>query len=285
MKLYIKNIIIEKNGRITQRYNFSDNLNIIPNNAVVYNIIEALLGIQRLKTYSYDIRFFAKVELDSIYFIRGRKDKEKSMFTISVCKENEETDFFEEYYNLIFLNSEIDGAIFFHRFKKQDFPHKLFKYRDLLKYYPNGDFSVLTNGYGTTRSFRAFMTDYIKHFKPIRLMVNKDLFLKLSNDGEFNAGFINSNDKFFLSESENVLYHYLSFISIADFWSRAEKIRNLNHVNKPLIVSNFLELLDESINLSEIVRHTNKTDRQVIMFSEKPVNGTMISNQIKELVG
>jgi hypothetical protein len=82
-----------------------------------------------------------------------------------------------------------------------------------------------------------------------------------------------------------MLYHYLSFISIADFWSRAEKIRNLNRVNKPLIVSNFLERLDNSIDLSEIVRRTNKIDRQVIMFSEKPINGTKISYQAKELVG
>ena len=82
-----------------------------------------------------------------------------------------------------------------------------------------------------------------------------------------------------------MLYHYLSFISIADFWSRAEKIRNLNRVNKPLIVSNFLERLDCSIDLSKILCLTNKIDRQVIMFSEKPVNATMISNQIKELVG
>ena len=96
---------------------------------------------------------------------------------------------------------------------------------------------------------------------------------------------INNNDKVFLSESETVLYHYLSFISIADFWSRAEKIRNLNRVNKPLIVSNFLERLDGSIDLSEIVRRTNKIDRQVIMFSENPINGTTISYQAKELVG
>jgi hypothetical protein len=129
------------------------------------------------------------------------------------------------------------------------------------------------------------MTDYIKHFEPIKLRDDKDLYLKLSNEGEFNVGLINSNEKVFLSESETVLYHYLSFISIADFWSRAEKIRNLNRVNKPLIVSNFLERLDCSIDLSEIVRRTNKIDRQVIMFSEKPINGTTISYQAKELVG
>ena len=143
----------------------------------------------------------------------------------------------------------------------------------MLKYYPNGDFSSLTNGYGTTRSFRGFIASYIKHFKPIKLRDGKNFFLKLSNNGEFNVGYLDSDEKVFLSASENVLYHYMSFISIADFWSRAEKIRNLNRVNKPLVVSNFLELLDESIDLSEIICRTNKVGRQVIMFSQRKIEG------------
>ena len=127
----------------------------------------------------------------------------------------------------------------------------------MVKYYPNGDFSALTNGYGTTRSFRGFIIDYIKNFKPVKLREGKELFLKLSSEGEFNVGYLDSNEKVFLSQSETVLYHYLSFINIADFWSGAEKIRNLNRINKPLIVSHFLELLDESIDLSEILFKTN----------------------------
>ena len=283
MKLYIKQIIIEKNGKITESLEFNKGLSVVKGSAEIYDIIKLLLGIKEAARSFYNIRLLAVVEHDKTYYIRGSKNKGDLLFDVSIF--SDETECTEEYFDTLKEADEINSSLFFHRFKRQDFPHKLFKYRDLLKYYPNGDFSSLTNGYGSTRSFRGFITDYIKLFKPIRLRANKDLFLKLSNDGEFNVGFINSNDKVFLSESESVLYHYLSFISIADFWSRAEKIRNLNRVNKPLIVSNFLERLDVSIDLSEIVRRTNKIDRQVIMFSEKPVNGTMISNQIKELVG
>jgi hypothetical protein len=281
--MYIKKIIIEKNGKITESLEFDKGLSVVKWSAEIYDIIKLLLGIKEAAHSSHNIRFLAVAELDKTYYIRGSKNKGELLFNISVF--SDETECTEEYFEMVKEAAEIDSALFFHRFKRQDFPHKLFKYRDLLKYYPNGDFSSLTNGYGTTRSFRGFIADYIKHFKPIRLRPNKDLFLKLSTDGEFNVGFINSNDKVFLSESESVLYHYLSFISIADFWSRAEKIRNLNRVNKPLIVSNFLERLDCSIDLSEIVRRTNKIDRQVIMFSEKPINGTTISYQSKELVG
>ena len=283
MNIYVKQIVIEKNGKIAESLEFNKGLSVVKGSAEIYDIIKLLLGIKEAARSFYNIRFLAVVEHDKTYYIRGSKNKGDLLFDVSIF--SDETECTEEYFEMVKESVEIDSALFFHRFKRQDFPHKLFRYRDLLKYYPNGDFSAITNGYGTTRSFRGFITDYIKHFKPIKLREDKALFLKLSNDGEFNVGFINNNDKVFLSESETVLYHYLSFISIADFWSRAEKIRNMNRVNKPLIASNFLERLDCSIDLSEIVCLTNKIDRQVIMFSEKPVNGTMISNQIKELVG
>lgn len=267
MNLYIKQIVIEKNGKITESLEFNKGLSVIKGSAEIYDVIKLLLGKKEAARSFYNIRFLAVVELDEIYYIQGSKKKGELLFDVSVC--SEKSNCTEEYFDIVRETKEIDSALFFHRFKRQDFPHKLFKYRDLLKYYPNGDFSTLTNGYGTTRSFRWFITDYIKHFKPIKLRDDKELFLKLSSDGEFNVGYLNSDEKVFLSESEKVLYHYLSFISIADFWFRAEKIRNLNYVNKPLIVSNFLERLDGSIDLSEIVCRTNKIDRQVIMFSEK----------------
>ena len=234
----------------------------------LYDIIKLLLGKHEAARSFYNVEFLAVVELDKTYCISGSKHRGELLFNVCVCADNIECT--KEYFELVRQNDEMDSSLFFHRFKRQDYPHKLFRYKDLLEYYPQGNFAALTNGYGTTRSFRGFITNYIKHFKPIRLREDKDLFLKLSKDGEFRVGYLNNDEKVFLSESEKVIYHYLSFISIADFWSRAEKIRNLNRVKKPLIVSNFLELLDDSIDLSEIVCCTNKIDRQVIMFLEKP---------------
>ena len=110
------------------------------------------------------------------------------------------------------------------------------------------------------------MTQYIKYFKPIKLHKGKDLFLKLSNSGQFYVESVNCGEKVLLSDSENTLYHYLSFISIADFWDRAEKIRNMNGVRKPLIVSSFLERIDESIDITNLLEKTNSLDRQIIML-------------------
>ncbi len=280
--MYIKKITIEKNEKITESLQFNKRLSVVKGSAELYDIIKLLFGKQEAARSFYGISFLAVVEIDKTYYIRGKKDRSSLLFDVSVLAENIECC--AEYLEAVRQSEETDSSCFFHRFKRQDYPHRLFKYKDLLKYYPDGDFSTLTNGYGITRSFRGFITDYIKSFKPIKLRNDKDFFLKLSNDGEFNVGYLDNDEKVFLSGSENVLYHYLSFINIADFWSKAEKIRNLNRVNKPLIVSNFLELLEDNIDLSEVVRCTKQIDRQVIIFSEKQVNHTLPLNQDKEIV-
>lgn len=270
--MYIKKIIIEKSGKITESLRFNKGLSVVKGSAELYDIIKLLLGKYEAARSFHNIRFLAVVELDKTYYIRGSKNKGELLFTVSVYSADEEC--IDEYFQAVRQNEEMDAALFFHRFKRQDYPHKLFKYRDLLKYYPNGDFATLTNGYGTTRSFRGFISSYIKNFKPIKLQENKDYFLKLSNNGEFNVGCLDSDEKVFLSESENTLYHYYSFLSIADFWARAEKIRNLNRVNKPLIISYFLELLDDSIDLNEIYNRANKTERQIIMLVPQKVQAS-----------
>ena len=81
--------------------------------------------------------------------------------------------------------------------------------------------------------------------------------------------YLESNEAVPLSATENMLYHYLSFINIADFWARAEKIRNLNRIVKPLLVSNFIELLDDSIGLDTIKERSKRAGRQVVLFVDK----------------
>lgn len=269
MKMCIKEIVIEKKGGLTKIYRFNDTVTAIPYDLEVYNIIKLVLGIYCTSVWKdEDINFLVIVEIDGVYKFYGMKKIGEPLCT-TVRKENERFGFIEEYNDLVKQNPESDSIVLFDSFKRQDYPHKLFKYKDLLKYYPNGDFAKLTNGYGTTRSFRGFVTDYIKNFKPIRLRENKDLYLKLSKDGEFKVGYLDSEEDIILSESENMLYHYLSFISIADFWERAERVRNLNFVIKPLLVLNFSKFLDESIVIDDIIRISHKLERQVILFVDR----------------
>lgn len=263
--MFIKKINIQKNGKLTEKLMFNQGLSIVKGSADLYDVINLILGNQETGRTFHDIVFDAEVLLDKIYYIRGHKSKGERLFEYKVFYDDN-VECTDEYLAMVQQNKELESSLFFHAFKKQNFPHRLMHYKDVLKYYPNGDFASLTNGYGTTRSFRGFMTEYIKYFKPIKLHKGKDLFLKLSNSGQFYVESANCGEKVLLSDSENTLYHYLSFISIADFWDRAEKIRNMNGVRKPLIVSSFLERIDESIDITNLLEKTNSLDRQIIML-------------------
>lgn len=267
--MYIKKIIIEKNGKLSQNLIFNKKLSVVKGSAELYDVIKLLLGKCEAANTLHNIKFYAEVKLHDVYCIRGRKEKGELLFNVSVCRGESDTDCTNEYFETVRQSTEMESALFFHRFKRQDYPHKLVRYRDVLKYYPDGDFDALTNGYGSTRSFRGFMTQYITHFKPLKLREDREMYLKLSKDGEFGVGYLNSNEKVFLSETENTLYHYLSFISIADFWDRAEKIRNMNRVKKPLVVTALLERIADDFDISQILRKTNSLDRQTILFTEK----------------
>lgn len=181
---------------------------------------------------------------------------------------NEKNEDVTEYYlNIISHNTEEDSLNVFNNSKEQKYPHRLVKYKDIYKYYGMHGFKSLTDGYGTTRSFRAILNDYIKSFKPIRINKDKKYFIHLLPSGEFTVKYENESVKSQLSESESVLYHYICFLCLADFWSRAEAVRNINRIDKPIIVSDFLERIDECINLSDIMEMTLQLKRQVIIIT------------------
>ena len=265
MKFFIKEIVIEKDKKITQSLQFNRGLSVVEPCEELYDILKWLLGWEEGVASLQSIRFFAVVEIDEIYYIRGKKEKNEHFYNISVMSKNGECK--KEYFEKIAENEELNSSLFFQYFKRQNYPHRLFQYKNAPEYYSNGEFSLYTNGYGSTRSFRGFLANFIKHFKPIRLRENKDFFLKLNKSGEFNVGYLNNDEKVLLSESENVLYHYFSFISIADFWDRAERIRNMHQVKMPLVVATLLDHLDESINLNYLFDKTNRIDRQIIIFN------------------
>lgn len=269
--VFIEEIVIEKEGELAQRIKFKQGLSVTESSTELYDIIKLILGTSEPRITFYNVRFSAKVLLDETYYFCGKKDKGEALFDFVVLSENKK-DCAKEYFYNIKQNQELDSSLFFDEFKKQNYPNRLLHYNDLFKYYPNGDFAILTNGYGTTRSFKGFMAQYIKYFKPIKLREDKEWFLRLLPSGKFQVESTNISDKVNLSEVENVLYHYYSFINIADFWDRADRIRNIFSVKKPLIVSSFLERMDESVDISEILRKTNSLDRQTIIFVPKMVH-------------
>lgn len=91
----------------------------------------------------------------------------------------------EDYLNIMSHNSEEDSLNVFQHFKNQKYPHRLLKYKDIDRYYGEHDFRKITDGYGVTRSFRAFLNEYIKTFTPIKINQDKEYFIHLLPSGEF----------------------------------------------------------------------------------------------------
>ena len=266
MNAYIKELIINENGKTTASLTFSEGLTVVENRTVIKDAIHSILGKGAEERYDRDYTFFAEVYIDETYFLRGIKPKGEPKWAFLVQREGDGKEYTSEYFDLLKSNAEMDDLTFFHRSRSQNYPDRLMRYNDILTHYPEGDFARITNGYGKTRSFRGFVADYIKHFKPICLNENKNLHLNMLPSGRFVITDSQKREVTALSESEKQLYHYHSFLSLADFWSRAEKIRNLNRVNKPLMIEGLVERLDESADLSEVLHRTDRLDRQTILF-------------------
>ena len=272
MNVYIKNLTINENGKTTTSLTFSEGLTVVENRTVIKDAIHSILGKGAEERYDRDYTFFAEVYIDETYFLRSIKPKGEPIWAFLVQRECDGEECTSEYFDLLTSSAEMDELTFFHRSRSQNYPDRLMRYNDILTHYPEGDFARITNGYGKTRSFRGFVADYIKHFKPICLNENKNLYLNLLPNGKFVITDSQICEVVSLSESEKQMYHYYSFLSLADFWSRAEKIRNFNCVNKPLMIAGLVERLDESVDLSEVLRRTDKLDRQTILFVPREVH-------------
>lgn len=266
--MYITKLFIKNYGNIAfETILFEEHTTIVTANFCdeIVSAIKMILGYSSKSSYLRKTSFI-KAECVADFLIRV----EYSGGTLKALNENNE-DITEYYLNLISHNTEEDSLNVFNHFKKQKYPHRLLKYKDVDKYYGMHDFRNITDGYGTTRSFRAFLNDYIKNFKPIRINKNKEYFIQLLPSGEFIVQYKDESITPHLSESESALYHYICFLCLADFWSRAESIRNINRIDKPIIVSDFLERIDDSINLSDIMERTLQLERQVIIIAPNKI--------------
>lgn len=228
---------------------------------------EIVAALKLILGYSNKVHYLRKSSIIKAEFIADSNITVKYFGGELKAYNQQDEDITEDYLNIISHNSEEDSLNVFHHFKKQKYPHRLLKYKDVDKYYGMHDFRNITDGYGTTRSFRAFLNDYIKNFEPIRINKDKEYFIQLLPSGEFIVKYGDESITPHLSESESLLYHYICFLCLADFWSRAESIRNINRVDKPIIVSDFLERIDDCISLSDVMERTLQLERQVIIIA------------------
>lgn len=267
--MYITKLHIEGFGNITsETFSLNEQPSIIKSDFCD----EIVAALKLILCYSNKVYYLKKSSIINAQF-NGESNITVAYSGSKLKAYNEQgEDITEDYLNIMSHNSEEDSLNVFQHFKKQKYPHRLLKYKDMDRYYGEHDFRNITDGYGVTRSFRAFLNEYIKTFTPIKINQDKEYFVHLLPSGEFVVKYKDEPITPYLSESESVLYHYICFLCLADFWSRAESIRNINRINKPIIISDFLERIDSSINLSDIMKRTLNLERQTIIIVPKKCN-------------
>lgn len=153
------------------------------------------------------------------------------------------------------------------------------KYSDLLSAYKRRDFDERkeTSLYRKSKekSFRFLLNEYILNFKPTQISERKSLYFDVTPQGKFIA-VKKSGDKSFicdLSASEQTLFDFLCFIEINKFRQFVNGVKDFNYKEKPLILVNFPDFLDESFDYISFLRE-QKLNRKIIIVSDISVPKT-----------
>lgn len=127
-----------------------------------------------------------------------------------------------------------------------------------------------TGGVSILDSFQLYLSGFIKNFRPERITDCKNFEIVLQKNGLYGVRHVGLDDApVHLSETERRIFRYLCFLKTAEFWCGFEKIRNMHDAKKPLVVSGFLERLDEANDVCDILERTKKLRRQVIILKKR----------------
>ena len=129
------------------------------------------------------------------------------------------------------------------------------------------DLSNRTERLVDTNIFRRYLCQYIQNFCPEPINSKKKYQAAVSAQGIFEAQYPGFSGDVFLSETEERLFLYICFLNIAEFWAGFERIRDLHHEKKPLLIRNFIEFLDEEANINALIVRTQKLQRQIIILT------------------
>ncbi len=262
--MYIKEIYIDNfGGLIDTTYYFESFINTITTiySAELTDALGLTFGnITDSPFLSINTVIKAEVELEKTYFV---EITDKKLWAFN------ENGFNCTNYYLYFIahHKEENDANCFSDFRWQNYPHRLLKYKNTEKYYRDNDFAVLTGGLGETKTFRSYLNSYIKNFRPLPLIRGKDYYLLLDENGKFEV-FDSGDNNIPLSETESLIYHFLCFIHLAKFWSEVEKIRDINHLDKPLVIPDFLERLDKNIDVAPYIAYAVSLERQLFFIDK-----------------
>lgn len=149
--------------------------------------------------------------------------------------------------------------------KNRSLPYRLCRYFD---WENHQKFSAKTERLADTKTFRKHLRQYISDFQPEPICCEKSYRMTMTPRGKFQIYHPNIPYKINLSTTEQTLFRYLCFLNIAEFWADFQGLRDLHHIKKPLLMVNFIEFLDESTNIENLIERTLKLQRQIIILAD-----------------
>lgn len=189
----------------------------------------------------------------------------------------------KQYLSLLSHCSEQDTIEYFDGCDKT-LPLRLSWYHNSEDYKPYGKLGENSNRIATTKTFRSNLVKYIKSFKSEPINNKKQHNITLRKNGQFEISHLGSDKRSCLSITDKKIFLYICFLNIVKFWSNIESVRNLHKVDKPLLVKNFLEHLDESVEIEKLIKRSLMLKRQIIFIMsciEKEVKTWDISQILK----
>ena len=214
-----------------------------------------------------DTRIEARVLLcEKEYRVVAVLDKREERFEFS-CFDSSGADVTSEYLYLTRHSYEQDLADVFSG-DEDEASYRFLRYANEDLYYSKGELSRATDGFSDIKAFRKYLRDFLNNFEPELLREGREYEIFLSDSGQYVVrSKLDGSTTTMLSAAEKMLFKYLCFLRTAEFWHGFEEIRNLHGIKKPLIISGFLEKLDESIDVRELLNRAKKLKRQIILIT------------------
>lgn len=273
--MILKNVSVEKLGLIDRlSQDFTDGLNLIKcrESDLLFDVIRLILLHKtnpplHIPWGGAEARIEASVQVkEKVYLITVSPNTAYQSPNL-IAYDADGNDVTSEYCYLSNHCFEQDRSEVFDGAEKS-VPWRILQYANEDLYYAPHELSAHTDGFSDLKAFRAYLQAFIRNFNPETVREGKQYEIVLGKDGRYGIRHKTDGDlPAALSASERTLFCYLCFLRTAEFWHGFEELRNLNGIQKPLLIKDFQNRLDEAINITPLLQRTVELKRQVIMLS------------------
>ena len=118
-----------------------------------------------------------------------------------------------------------------------------------------------------TKTFRHYLRRFIRTFRQEKLLPNKNLWLQLEKCGRFSVRLGRNGEELpDLSETDSYIFQYLCFLHLRRFWNGIRKRCRFPALVLPVMVRDFSDRLDESVDYDALLERATTISDQVLVI-------------------